>query len=115
MIAHHPRLRVEALLDLLVARRAQPAAPTHQLNTQIHSGEDPRKFEVGRELRFAGYAKQEAFSVEDRVESERFQAGDIVRPVPANGCGMGIDVRRDGDGFEDMVWPEEVEVVEVTS
>lgn len=42
-----------------------------------------------------------------------FAPGDLLRVLPRNGCGLGIDVRRESDGAADMVWPEEVEVVRV--
>jgi hypothetical protein len=61
-------------------------------------GQDKRKWEVGRVLKFTGYVE----------EPGEFSPGDIVRPVERNKCGMGIDVRRDSDGLTDMVWPEEV-------
>lgn len=83
-----------------------------QENTIIDDGADPAKYDVGRALRFIGYAPDEVFSVEDREDEDvfRFDIGDILRPVQRNGCGMGIDVIRD-DGATDMVWPEEVELV----
>lgn len=63
--------------------------------------EDISKFEVGARLRFVGCS--------DSIEP-RFQAGDIVRTAPRNGCGMGIDAIRETDGVIDMVWPWEVEL-----
>jgi hypothetical protein len=97
----------------------QAAAGHRQENSTVEEGADPRKWEVGRRLRFIGYAKGE-------IESEAFKPGDIVLPVARNACGMGIDVRREDHpdapvdpihGFLaprpgiDMVWPEEVEIV----
>jgi hypothetical protein len=73
--------------------------------TFVDGGEEHRaKFEVGRLLRFLGYAPGE-------IAGRSFEPGDLLRPVEDNPGGMGIDVQRDGDGLVDMVWPEEVELV----
>lgn len=94
-------------------------APARQANSRVEEGHDPRKWEVGRRLRFLGYSPCE-------IGSSAVVPGEIVVPVAENACGMGIDVRHEGSpdlpvdpvrGFLaprkgiDMVWPEEVEVV----
>lgn len=63
---------------------------------------DRRKFEVGQRLRYRGPSDD---------TPPRFQPGDVLTVEPRNGCGMGIDTRRD-DGVLDMVWPWEVGVEE---
>lgn len=80
----------------------------YQANTECFPSDDPRTFEVGRALRFVAY-------LEDGVDNEagrQFRAGDTLRPVPRNACGMGVDVRRDSDGHTDMIWSDEVEVID---
>jgi hypothetical protein len=67
-----------------------------------HFGDDKRKWEVGRYLRFLGY---------DEIAGKTFRKGEIVVPVERNSCGMGIDVRRRRGTVVDMVWPEEVELI----
>lgn len=77
-----------------------------QANTEHFEGEDLRKYTVGQRLRFLGLSPDEAaFPV-------HFEPGDIIEPVAHNGCGMGIDCVRLSDGKVDMVWPEEVEVLD---
>ena len=73
-----------------------------QANTTVEVGADVRGYEVGRRLRFVGHAPGEA-----HIPSI-FRCGDVLRSVERNGCGMGIDCRRELDGATDMVWPEEV-------
>ena len=79
---------------------------TLQENVVPEEWADLRKYEVGRRLRFTGYNPDEV----KVVQADMFQPGDILVVEPRNGCGMGIDVRRDADGAVDMIWPEEVEV-----
>lgn len=76
-----------------------------QDNTTIQPDVDPRLYEIGQPLRFIGYAKDEAWSMEGRDDG--FTVGDLLKPIEQNGCGMGIDVQR-ADGRTDMVWPDEV-------
>ena len=78
----------------------------YQANVEIEDSADPRKYEVGRLLTFRNYAPEEVAAVPCRT----FRRGDVLRVVPKNGCGMGIDVQRISDGKTDMVWPEEVKV-----
>jgi hypothetical protein len=73
-----------------------------QANTTVHDGEDVRKFQVGRRLRFDGFSKDEL------SEDSELRPGDTLVILPKNGCGIGIDVRRERDGHLDMVFPEEV-------
>ncbi len=77
-----------------------------QVNAEIEEGADLRKYQIGRLLTFRNY-NQEEVSV---VPSRTFRRGDVLRVLPRNGCGMGIDVERVSDGKTDMVWPEEVQV-----
>lgn len=74
-----------------------------QLNSTVYPGEDSRKFEVGQRLRFVRHSPDES------IHSELFQPGDLLTVMERNGCGLGIDARRD-DGTPDMVFPEEVEL-----
>lgn len=85
--------------------------PPLQRNVRTRlTGEDRRKYEVGRRLRFTGYNPEE--SLGDEADAElQFRFGDVLVVLDRNACGMGIDVRRESDGHADMVWPEEVEVI----
>jgi hypothetical protein len=74
-----------------------------QRDTEVDEGADPRLYEVRSRLRFVGYNPQEI--------QGKFEAGDYLRVVLRNACGMGIDVVRERDGRADMVWPEEVQLV----
>lgn len=78
-----------------------------QANTWVENEQQRLKYEVGATLRFVGYEAEEVAS----VEADAFEPGDLLRVLPLNGCGMGIDVRRLLDGEMDMVWPTEVERV----
>lgn len=82
--------------------------PEQQANTRLEPGADPRLYEVGRLLVFEEYDEIEV----DYVEVSTFHAGDALRVVRRNGCGMGIDVERVSDGKTDMVWPNEVKLAE---
>lgn len=77
-----------------------------QENTEIESSADPRKYVVGMLLTFRN-CDQDEVSV---VPFNKFRRGDVLRVLPRNGCGMGIDVVRLSDGTTDMVWPTEVQV-----
>lgn len=77
-----------------------------QVNAEIEEGADLRKYQIGRLLTFRNYSKPEVSLVPCRT----FRRGDVLRVLPRNGCGMGIDVERVSDGKTDMVWPEEVQV-----
>jgi hypothetical protein len=76
-----------------------------QTNTTVQDGEDVRKFEVGRRLRFDGFSKDES---EEAAKDSDLKPGDTLVILPKNGCGIGIDVQRERDGHLDMVFPEEV-------
>lgn len=76
-----------------------------QQNVTIEEGHEP-KYEVGVPLVFTHYNPKEL----EVSYSDTFKSGDVLRPVEHNGCGLGIDVRRDSDGVTDMVFPEEVEL-----
>lgn len=78
--------------------------PTTQANTRIEEDADPRKYEVGRRLRFV------RTDPDEKHVPCTFRRGDVVIPVERNGCGMGIDCRRESDGHCNMVWPTEVVV-----
>jgi hypothetical protein len=77
-----------------------------QANTDIEEDADLRKYQIGRLLTFRNYSAPEVSLVPCRT----FRRGDVLRVLPSNGCGMGIDVERVSDGKTDMVWPEEVQV-----
>ncbi len=74
---------------------------TLQKNTEPYPGEDVRKYEVGRALTFVAHSPQEEIL-------SPFRPGDVVTVLPANKCGMGIDVVRSADSLSDMVWADEV-------
>lgn len=57
------------------------------------------KFRVGAVLEFKQY---------DDDVTDGLHRGDVLMTLPANGCGMGIDVIRLQDGHKTMVWPTEV-------
>lgn len=78
----------------------------YQANVEIEKGANPTKYQVGRLLTFRQYDKVEVAT----VPCSTFSRGDVLRVLPANGCGMGIDVERVSDGVTDMVWPNEVAV-----
>lgn len=79
---------------------------TFQANVTPEDKADLRKYEIGRLLSFRQYNPDETHIVPCRT----FQRNDVLRVLPRNGCGMGIDVERVSDGKVDMVWPEEVAV-----
>lgn len=85
-----------------------PMTVLYQANTERETNADPRKYEIDRPLRFIGYDEEETRV----VPASTFKVGDIVCPVARNACGMGIDVIRESDGVKDMVFPEEVAVVD---
>lgn len=63
-----------------------------------------RKFYKGAILRFRGYNTEET----EIIPTSTFKRGDLLRVLPKNGCGLGLDVRRLSDGVIDMVFDEEV-------
>jgi hypothetical protein len=72
---------------------------------------DPRLYMVGAKLRFIGYDPDEvAYLADDGVDDGPLNVGDLLRVLPENKCGMGIDVVRESDGTTEMVWPNEVEL-----
>ncbi len=75
-----------------------------QANCVRFSFDDVNKYEVGRLLRFVEHDPSEV------IVSE-FEPGDVVKVCERNGCGLGIDVIRISDGFADMVWSNEVELI----
>jgi hypothetical protein len=77
-----------------------------QENTTVEESAHIEKYQVGRLLTFRNYSAEEVAVVPCRT----FRRGDVLRVLPRNGCGMGIDVERIFDGKKDMVWPEEVQV-----
>ena len=80
------------------------AESAHQANTYIFPGDDCRKYEVGRRLRFARHSEGETIL-------STFAPGDVVTVLSKNACGMGIDVIREADFVSDMIWPDEVDVL----
>jgi hypothetical protein len=80
-----------------------------QENATVEEGADPAKYEVGQRLQFVAYT--DGHDSESVAEGGYgFQRGDLLLVVDRNGCGMGIDVRRESDDHVDMVWPDEVEL-----
>lgn len=75
-----------------------------QANTTPEPSADPRLYLAGQLLLFTGYCPDETAY----VPAHTFVPGDVLRVLPGNGCGMGIDVERCRDGQVDMVWPNEV-------
>jgi len=73
-----------------------------QVNSTLEEDDDPRKWDVFQRLRVIGCS--------DPDIPHPFATGEIVKVAPVNGCGLGIDVI--GVHVKDMVWPDEVEVVE---
>jgi len=65
--------------------------------------ESPMKYAIGRLLVFVEYDKGEPTGF--------FKKGDVLRVLPENGCGMGIDVVRLLDHRKDMAWPTEVKIL----
>ena len=61
--------------------------------------DDPRKYEVGRVLRFVGYNPAE-------IKDTLFTTGQLVRVVP--NADIGILVTPLDSDVVGMVWPEEV-------
>lgn len=82
-----------------------------QRNAEVEEGADPLKYEVRRRLRFIRYS-DDGHTAD---EGHQFAAGDFLRVMLRNGCGQGIDVVRESDGYADMVHPEEVELAEERS
>lgn len=80
----------------------------YQQGTDIEG--DPRKFEAGRRLRFVAYNPDELKCTPRYVP--KFTPGDLFNVAEENPGGMGITVIRESDGVGDMVWPEEVELVD---
>lgn len=78
-----------------------------QRGTFIEPEHDPKKYEVRRLLRFTGAVEET-----EVPPNSMYSVGDLLRVVLKNYCGMGIDVRNERNGILDMVWPEEVEIVE---
>ncbi len=73
----------------------------------LAQGETERqKFAIGQRLLFVAHSPDES------IQTGVLTPGDVVRPVFRNGCGMGIDVERVSDGAVDMLWPEEVTVLD---
>lgn len=80
-----------------------------QENTELEESADRRKYEIDRLLTFRSYDPDEVACLgEDHKYT--FRRGDVLKVLPRNGCGMGIDVVRLSDGKTDMVWPTEVTV-----
>jgi len=61
-------------------------------------------YEVGTLMRYDGPDADEDIHA-------LFSVGDIVRVLPSNQCGMGIDVYRLSDDARDMVFPTEVTIL----
>lgn len=61
-----------------------------QSGVKPEPGADPRKYEIGRLLTFRAYSPDEV----KVVPCSTFKRGDVLRVLPRNGCGMGIDVVR---------------------
>lgn len=80
-----------------------------QTTTLIERDADQRKYRVGARLRVAN---PERFVPDGPDDEPPFRVGDVVRVLPDGGGVAGINVRRERDGFVEVVWPEEVEVVE---
>lgn len=74
-----------------------------QKNSTVEPNADPRKYEVGQRLKFTAQDPDEI--------DVCFDPGDILFVSLKNGCGMGIDCVRESDGYPDMAWPTEVELV----
>lgn len=83
---------------------------TLQLNVAPEKGQEP-KYEVGAYLIFVKYNEEEISYAPFEEGQIKFAAGDVLVVEPKNGCGMGIDVKREKDGHIDMVWPEEVRLI----
>lgn len=65
------------------------------------AGHNRAKWRVGRALKFLRRRKDSNFS---------FKRHDVVRSLRDNPFGLGIYVRSDRTGIEDIVWPEEVDL-----
>jgi hypothetical protein len=81
-----------------------------QENTDVEENADPHKYEQGARLAFDEYNPDEMPDC-DGPGDLPFENGDVLVVIARNGCGMGIDVRRESDGLVDMVWPEEVHLL----
>ena len=91
-------------LEIFGPLPADAAVGQLQTNCDPEEGYDLRKYTVGTRLRLVQHS--------DPCIPSAFLIGQILVVAPQNHCGMGIDAVDPETGRVDMVWPDEVEIID---